>query len=161
MEAKAKLLGHPIHQMLVVFPLGLFGGAAVFDVLYQFTGKQAWAVTAYWALAAGLVTALPTAFFGFVDWNAIPKNTRAKRVGLAHGIGNIIAIYLFAQSLVSRLGRADAPLAFSTVVLVLGFVITGVTGWLGGELVDRMAIGVDPGAHPDAPSSLKVGKLSL
>jgi uncharacterized membrane protein len=154
MESRAKLLGHPIHQMLVVFPLGLLGMAVVFDLLAIGLNQGYWSEIGYWMMAAGIITGLLAAPFGAIDWFAIPSGTRAKRIGAVHGIGNVVVVVLFA---LSWLMRSDAPAAPGTMALALsfvGFVMALVTGWLGGELVDRLAVGVDEGAHVDAPSSL-------
>jgi uncharacterized membrane protein len=155
MESKAKLLGHPIHPMLIVFPLGLLVTAIVFDIIHLIAGDGRWAEVAFYLIAAGVLGGLAAAMFGWVDWFAIPAGTRAKRVGLLHGLGNIVVVLLFIVSWALR--RGGDPAAPSGTALVLSFVagaIALVTGWLGGELVDRLGIGVDDGAHPDAPSSL-------
>ena len=154
MESRAKLLGHPIHQMLIVFPLGLLGMAVVFDLLAIGLGNGYWSEIAYWMIAAGVVTGLLAAPFGTIDWFAIPSGTRAKRIGAVHGIGNVVVVLLFAASWFLR---GDAPAAPQALALLLSFAAGGlalVTGWLGGELVDRLSVGVDDGAHLDAPSSL-------
>src|SRR4029079_301879 len=80
MESRAKLLGHPIHPMLVVLPLGLFIGAVVFDALSLWRGSPAMAQVGFWNIAAGIVGGLLAAVFGLVDWLAIPAGTRAKRI---------------------------------------------------------------------------------
>ncbi len=154
MESRAKLLGHPIHQMLVVFPLGLLSMAVVFDLLALGLGQGYWSEVAYWMIAAGVITGLLAAPFGAIDWFAIPDGTRAKRIGALHGIGNVVVVLLFA---VSWWMRSDAPAAPPVRALLLSFLGGGMamaTGWLGGELVDRLGVGVDDGAHVDAPSSL-------
>jgi uncharacterized membrane protein len=154
MESRAKLLGHPIHQMLIVFPLGLLAMAVIFDVIAIILGSGYWSEIAFWMIAAGVVTGLIAAPFGTIDWWAIPSGTRAKRIGALHGIGNVVVVVLFA---LSWLFRADAPASPATIALILSFAgaaLSLVTGWLGGELVDRLAVGVDDGAHADAPSSL-------
>ncbi len=154
MESRAKLLGHPIHQMLIVFPLGLLGMAVVFDLFAVASGDGYWSEIAYWMIAAGIVTGLFAAPFGAIDWFASPAGTRAKQIGALHGGGNVVVLLLFAAS---WLMRGDAPAAPGPVAVALG-VIAGstalVTGWLGGELVDRLGVGVDDDAHVDAPSSL-------
>jgi uncharacterized membrane protein len=155
MESRAKLFGHPIHQMLVVFPFGLLATAVGFDLVSLFTGQGYWSELAYWMIAVGVVTGLLASPFGFIDWLAIPSGTRAKRIGAVHGLGNVVVVLLFA---VSWLLRRDAPAAPEAAALALSFVGGGmalVTGWLGGELVDRLSVGVDEGAHVDAPSSLR------
>jgi uncharacterized membrane protein len=105
-------------------------------------------------IAAGVVTWLVAAPFGFVDWLAIPSGTRAKRIGAVHGLGNVLVVLLFGASWLLRM---DAPTAPEVLALALSFAAGGLalfTGWLGGELVNRLAIGVDDGAHENAPSSL-------
>jgi uncharacterized membrane protein len=93
--------------------------------------------------------------FGLIDWLAIPNNTRAKRIGLLHGGSNLVVVLLFSASCWMRRGsEGEIP---STPALVLSFVavlLALVGGWLGGELVDRLGVGVDKGAHLNAPSSL-------
>lgn len=160
MESRAKLLGHPIHQMLIVFPLGLLAMAVVFDLLAIGLGNGYWSEIAYWMIAAGVVTGLLAAPFGAIDWFAIPSGSRARRIGAVHGIGNVVVVLLFA---VSWWMRRDAPAAPQALTLVLSFAAGGLalfTGWLGGELVDRLGVGVDDGAHVDAPSSLARRRVS-
>ena len=154
MEAKAKLFGHPIHQALIVFPLGVLSTAVIFDVIHLVTGNGRWAEISFWMIAAGLIAGLVAAPFGFIDWLGIPGGTRAKGVGLRHGIGNVMVVVLFAAS---WLMRRDNPASPETLALVLSFAGAGlalVTAWLGGELVNRLGIGVYDGANVNAPSSL-------
>lgn len=155
MESRIKLLGHPVHPMLIVFPLGLLSTAVVFDLFYVATGADDLAIFSFWALAAGLVGGLTAAVFGLVDWLGIPPGTRAKRLGAYHGIGNVVVVGLFALSFVTRLASpAYLPDPVPLVLGLAGAAVALVTAWLGGELVYRLRIGVDDGAHPDAPSSL-------
>ena len=155
MESRAKLVGHPIHQMLVVFPFGLLVMAAVFDLITLATGRAYWSEVAYWMMAAGVVTGLLAAPFGLIDWLAIPWSTRAKRVGAVHGLGNLAVVLLFAGSWWLRDPMTRPPAAPELALSFFGGALLLVTGWLGGELVDRLAVGVDDGAHVDAPSSLR------
>jgi uncharacterized membrane protein len=154
MEAKAKLFGHPIHQALIVFPLGVLATAVIFDAIHLITGSAQWPEVSFWMICAGVIAGLVVAPFGFVDWLGIPGGTRAKRVGALHGIGNVIVVLLFALSWVMR---RDNPTVPDTLALVLSFAGGGlalITGWLGGELVNRLGIGVHEGANVNAPSSL-------
>jgi len=154
MHDKAKLLGHPIHQMLIVFPLGLLATAVIFDVISLVSGATRWTEMAFYMIAAGIIGGLIAAVFGLIDWVAIPSRTRAKMIGLWHGGGNVVVVALFA---VSWLLRYDHPASPGTLALMFSFVpvvLALITGWLGGELVDRLGVGVDNGAHLNAPSSL-------
>ena len=72
MESRAKFLGHPAHQMLIVFPLGLLATAVIFDVIYLVGGGENMAFVAYWMIAAGIIGGFLAAPFGWIDWFAIP-----------------------------------------------------------------------------------------
>ena len=154
MESKARLLGHPIHQMLIVFPLGLLTTAIVFDVIHLATHTPLWSTISYWMIAAGIIGGLVAAIFGVIDWVAIPRGTRAYRLGLLHGLGNVCLVLLFALSWWLRRPDPGSPSVFAIVLVVLGGALSLVTGWIGGELVDRLGVGVSDGANLDAPSSL-------
>jgi uncharacterized membrane protein len=155
MQSRAKLLGHPVHPMLIVFPLGLLATAVIFDILYLITDHAGFNVTAAYVIAIGILGGLVAAVFGLVDWLTIPAGTRAKRVGALHGLGNVVVVLLFA---ISWFLRASAG-GWHPSVLALVFSFVGValalgTSWLGGELVDRLGVGVEDDANLDAPSSL-------
>ena len=155
MESRVKVLGHPVHPMLVVFPLGLLSTAVVFDVLYLVTGNEELAFFSFWAIAAGLVGGLAAAVFGLIDWLALPRGTRARAVGLTHGAGNVVVVGLFAVSWILRTG--DPAYGTDLLPFVLALAGAGIalfTAWLGGELVYRLRVAVDDDAHLDASSSL-------
>src|ERR1043165_356667 len=102
MESHAKLMGHPVHQMLIVFPLGLLAMAVIFDLIGLAMGAGGWSQAAYSMIAAGVLTGLIAAPFGLVDWLGIPSRTRAKKVGAVHGIGNVFVLLLFGMSWARR-----------------------------------------------------------
>ena len=154
MKAQATLLGHPIHPMLIVFPLGLFPIAVIFDLIYWFTKTPTWAEVSYWVIAAGIIGALVAALFGLIDWLKIPSGTRAKSIGLLHGIVNVIVAGLFVVSWLLRRPNPTAPDLLDIALGIVAVVLALFAGWLGGELVYRLKIGVDEEAHPDAPNSL-------
>jgi uncharacterized membrane protein len=155
MESKAKMMGHPVHPMLIVFPLGLLAASLGFDVGYLTTSNQEFAIVSFWMIGAGILGGLLAAVFGAIDWWAIPAHTRAKAIGLWHGVGNVVVVLLF---ILSWWVRSHAPgYAPPTTAVTLSCFAVGlalITGWLGGELVDRLGIGVDDGAHLNAPNSL-------
>ena len=159
MDAKAKIFGHSVHQMLIVFPLGLLGMSVVFDLLYIGLANATFAEVAYWMQLAGVVSALIAAPFGFIDWLGIPRGTRARRIGAIHGGGNLLVALLFLASVWMRRDAVAPPPDAVYVCSFLGVALSLVTAWLGGELVDRLGVGVHEGAHVDAPSSLKVREL--
>ncbi len=155
MESRAKALGHPIHPMLIVFPLGLLSVSVVVDILYLITSNTRFPFVSFVMIAAGVIGGVVAAVFGLWDFLAIPGGTRAKAIGLLHGGGNLLVLLLFLGSWLLRYSSPDyVPTAGAIAMSVLGFAISAVTGWLGGELVDRLGVGIDRGANLNAPNSL-------
>ena len=154
MEARAKLLGHAIHQMLIPYPLALLTTAVIFDVIHLFTGTALWALIAFWLIAAGIIGGLAAAVFGVLDWTAIPGDTRARKIGTLHGVGNVLLVGLFAASWFLCPDDPANPGGLAIALAVSGGALSLFTAWLGGELVDRLGVGVDDGANLNAPSSL-------
>ena len=152
--SRAAIGGHPIHPMLIPFPVAFLVGTLVVDIVFASTGDAFWARAAFWLLAAGIVMGALAAVFGLIDFLA-HERVRALNAAWVHFLGNAAAIVLSIWNIAQRWNDAAAGatglgIALSAIVVA----ILLVTGWLGGELVDRMGVGVDDGAHLDAPSSL-------
>jgi uncharacterized membrane protein len=157
MEARAKIFGHAIHPILIVYPLGLLSAAVIFDVIYLVTGNPTWTTVSFWMIAAGIIGGLLAAVFGLIDYLGIPSGTRAARIGLLHGLTNLCVVILFIASWLLRWNSPEVP---STAAFALSFIaVVGALlgGWLGGELVERLGVGVTPGANVNAPNSLTHG----
>lgn len=155
MESRVKLAGHPIHPMLIVLPLGLLSMGVVFDIVYLVTNDATFAEVAFWDISLGIVGGLLAAIFGAIDWLAIPRNTRAKRIGAWHGGGNLVIVLLFIVSWFLRLSNhAYAPDLVPFVLGLVGVLAALVTAWLGGEMVFRLRVAVDDDAGLDASNSL-------
>lgn len=155
MKSPAKLFGHAIHPMLIVFPLGLLVIAVVFDGVYFFSRERTFAAVAYWDIAAGIAGGLIAAVFGFIDWMAVPIGTRAKAIGAWHGGANLVMLMLFGVSWLFRYRAPEHTPDTTTFLLgLVGLAVALVGGWLGGELVEQLGVSVNPEANPNAPSSL-------
>lgn len=154
MESRVKVFGHPVHPILVAFPLGLFATAVVFDLMYVVGGDPLFATVSYWIMIAGIIGGLAAAPFGLIDWLAIPEQTRAKAIGQLHGLGNAVVLLLFIGSWLLRRDAPERPDMWAHLLSLAGVGLVLVTGWLGGELVDRLGVGVDEGANLNAPSSI-------
>jgi uncharacterized membrane protein len=152
MQSRIQVLGHPVHQIAVMFPIGAFGFASVSDSLHSATGDREFAVAARHALTFGLVTAMAAAPFGLIDWLAIPKQTRAKRVGAWHAVGNVVVLALFAAARVHRTRRRVS--ASAKLFSLAGLALTSATAWAGTELINRYRVGVHELIGENAPSSL-------
>lgn len=154
MKSKATLFGHPVHPMLIVFPLGLLSVGAIFDIIYACTQNGHWADVSYWMIVSGIIGGLIAAVFGLIDWVGIPQRTRAKYIGLIHGLSNVVVVVLFIISWFMRRPDPAAPSITAMVLGWIGIVVALFAGWLGGELVYRLDVGVEQGANLDAPNSL-------
>jgi uncharacterized membrane protein len=138
--SRAAIGGHPIHPMLVPFPIAFLVGAFVVDLVFALGGDPFWARAGFWLLAAGIVTGAVAAAFGLIDFLAIPR-ARALAAAWVHFLGNGAAILLALWNLVQRwgeIGPGGGGIALSAIVVL----ILLVTGWLGGELAYRYRIGV-------------------
>lgn len=155
MEAKAKVLGHPIHQMLIVFPLGVLAMSLFFDLIALAADLPKLHEAAFYMIAAGVISGLIAAVFGLIDFLAIPAGTRAKKVGALHGVGNVVVVVLFAASWWLRRDSVPSPEVLAVILSAVAAGLATLTGWLGGELVGRLGVGVDDGAHLNARSSLR------
>jgi uncharacterized membrane protein len=148
MNKGAKLFGHPIHPMLVVFPIGLLATSVIFDIIGLLGDNRTFHLVAFYMLAAGVIGGLIAALFGAMDWLAIPSNTRGKQVGFVHAVTNVIVLAMFIiAGFVRR--QIDDPENLSLVLSVAALVLLSFGGWLGGELVYRYGIGVE-GDNPTA-----------
>ena len=161
MESRVKLFGHPVHPMLIVFPLGLLATAVIFDLLYLIFDNRLLPTASFYMIAAGVLGGLLAAIFGFVDWLALPNGSRAKNIGLWHGLGNVLIVGLFAVSWLLRSDNVDfVPDSMAMILSFAGAALALITGWIGGELVYRLGVGVDPGANVNAPNSIAEGSVT-
>ncbi len=161
MESRVKLFGHPVHPMLVVFPLGLFATAVIFDILYLIFNNELLPTASFYMIAAGVLGGLLAAIFGFIDWMALPNNTRAKNIGLWHGLGNFVIVLLFIGSWLLRRDNVDfVPDSLALILSIAAVAMALITAWIGGELVYRLGVGVDPGANVNAPNSITESSAS-
>lgn len=142
LQSKASIKGHPLHPMLVPFPIASFTGALVTDIVYWRTANIMWSNFSAWLITAGLVTGALAALAGLIDFASRPA-IRAQRPAWPHAIGNTIAMLLsFVNIFVhSRDGWTSVVptglILSAVVVLILLF-----TGWMGGSLVYRHRVGV-------------------
>jgi uncharacterized membrane protein len=140
MESKVRIAGHPVHPMLVPFPIALWVFSLLCDLVYAFGGGVAWDRAAFYTLAGGIVGALAAAVPGLIDYRAI-ISPATKRIATWHLSLNLTLVVLFSIDLWLRTWmapRAALPLLLS----VVGVALLGVSGWLGGELVYVRSVGV-------------------
>lgn len=141
-ESKAAIRRHPLHPMLVPFPIAYLAGALATDIAYLSTADPFWARGSLWLVGAGLMMGILAAGLGFTDFLA-RREIRAHRTAWKHLIGNAIVLALAFVSMLLRVADAEAAVMPEGLVLsVVIVVILGFTGWLGGELSYRHRIGM-------------------
>ena len=126
MKARARILGHPLHRVLIVFPLGLLATSFFFDLAWLVRGRDQLAIVAWWLILAGVGGGLVAALVGLVDWLAIPEGTRARRVvgGVALVLGRFVPIVRTFVSLAA--GISSDPRRKFNLWNILGAVL-----WIG------------------------------
>lgn len=144
MRATARLASHPLHPILIVFPLGLWIGSWIFDVLGYFTGNNLLWAAGFYCVIAGCVGAVLAAVAGFIDWmTVVPPRSSAKRRGLTHGVLNALVLAAFIFIAYRRGDPGRAPGGLEITISTIAIVALGISGWLGGSLVVHNQIGVD------------------
>jgi uncharacterized membrane protein len=140
--ATAKIMGHPLHPLLVTLPIGFFVATLLFDLIYWSGREPAFATGALWLLGAGLFGAVLAAIAGVIDFTGDPR-IRGLSGAWPHAIGNVIAVLIQAFSFFQRSqDAAGAVLPLGLILSIVAIAIFGVTGWLGGELVFRGRVAV-------------------
>lgn len=140
----ARVAGHPIHPMLVPFPVAFLCALPLTDFVYYKTGDAFWIGASWWLCLAGLATALLAAVAGAADFFG-RKKTREYRAARVHFVGNLIAVLITALNLYLRFKHPDdIPLPWGLPLSLAVLAILGVTGWYGGELAYRYRIGGIP-----------------
>ena len=144
-----RLLGHPMHPMLVAFPIGLLALVPLWDALALLGVTDDAAPVAYWSALAGLVGGGLAVITGLVDFVRLPPGA-AVNTALVHASAALTALSLFGVAFAFRSNTA-APSTLVIVLDALGAAVLGVTGWFGGHLVFRHGAGVEP--EPAKPNT--------
>jgi uncharacterized membrane protein len=144
MQSRASIGGHPIHPILIPFPIALWATSFIVDILFYFTRHPTLLIISKFMIAAGCIGAVLAAIFGIIDWLGI-KNGEVKKVANWHARLNIIALIVFAVSLFLRMGNysqlVGRKLTIPFLLSLLGVILITISGWLGGELVFRYGMG--------------------
>lgn len=152
MPTPASIAKHPIHPMLVVFPIALFVFAFLCDIAFLMTADRRYSTVAYYCIAGGIVGGVLAAVPGFIDYASL-RGPEVKRKGRLHMLLNLAAVALFAVNFYLRTepGRdmTDASMTLPFALSLVGVGLLGASGWLGGEMVYVHGVGVEK----DAPHS--------
>jgi nitrite reductase/ring-hydroxylating ferredoxin subunit/uncharacterized membrane protein len=143
MRSKAHIKSHPIHPILVTFPLAFYIGTLLFDSLRIIKDNIAFGITGEYIHAAGIIAAVCAAVPGIIDYiyTVPPKSSAKKRAGI-HGVTNTAVLLIFCVALYCK--HIDKFPPYIVLLLeFIGVVLTTYAGWLGGTLVHRNQIGID------------------
>lgn len=158
MYSKVRIAGHPVHPMLIAFPVAFYTATLLGYAAYAATDNLFWWRLGLLSNAAGVLSAVLAAIPGFIDWaTGIPKGSAAKATGRIHMLLNVGALALFTVNLlaqanrwmeltrtVATTGQIDAPdPALALVLSALGVLLTIAAGFFGWKLVQTHHVGVD------------------
>src|SRR5215831_16378004 len=139
MASKASIGGHPLHPMLIPFPIGLLVFSLLADLIYLWRGNPVWEhYIAFYTLLAGIIGAAAAAIPGMIDWATLTDRA-AVRVANWHARVNIIGLLIFIASFYLRTTSGAAWITsmprLPIILSIIGVIGLAIAGWLGGELV--------------------------
>lgn len=148
MASPASIGRHPIHPMLIPFPIALWVFSLVADVIYLWRGNPLWRDSlAFYTLLGGIIGGAAAAVPGFVDWLSL-KEPEVVKVANWHARLNVIALLIFVASFYLRTTGGSSWVGGSYIIpvllSVLGVILISISGWLGGELVFKHGVAVEP-----------------
>ena len=139
MQGKATIAGHPVHPILVTFPIGCFVAAVVCDIISIWAGPVFWAPMSTWLILFGVIGALVAGLFGFIDYLSAPMSAQAKNVAAWHMTLNLALIIIFGLACAVRFHDHASVAGYA--LTALGIVLLAVAGYLGGDVAHRHLVG--------------------
>ena len=142
MRTPASIAGHPIHAMLIVFPIGLLIFSLICDLIStRSADPTTWALVAFYTMVGGFIGALCAAIPGLIDLLSLTDRA-IKKTAITHMSINLVAVALYAINIWLRL-QSGTNTGTPLVLSVIGVCMLAVSGWLGGKMVHEAGIGVD------------------
>jgi uncharacterized membrane protein len=147
MASPASIGGHPVHPMIIPFPIALWVFSLVADVIYLWRGNPVWRdYIAFYTLLGGIIGAAVAAVPGLIDWLSL-KDREVVKIANWHARLNVIALLIFASSFYLRTSGGSGLVSGSHTIpfglSVLGVILITISGWLGGELVFKHGVAVE------------------
>ena len=139
MQGKATVAGHPIHPLLVTFPIGSYVAAVIADIIFLTSGSSFWGTMSMWLIAFGIAGSLLAAFFGFVDYLSAPMSRQARGVANLHAVLNVCMLIVFGVALAARYFWPE--FVWGHIATLIGICMLLVSGILGGNLAHQHLVG--------------------
>lgn len=157
--SKVTIAGHPIHPMIVGFPIAFYTAGVVTMIVYGVLGSKYWVQTSVYLLFAGVITALVAALVGLADlFFGVPRQTPARKTGLVHMALNLVGTIVFAGAALVLWHRWRTQVEPAIALpLLLGLIALGTTvaaGSFGWKLVQTHHVGIDEGPREAAMTEL-------
>lgn len=144
MSSPASIRSHPIHPMLIVFPIGLWIFSFICDIVYHAgTHNAFWKGMAFYTMLGGVIGAIVAAVPGFIDYLSL-RDPTVRRIATTHMVLNVIVVASFIFNLGIRFNASTGNEVFPVVLSMVGIAILSVSGWLGGSLVYEHQVAVAP-----------------
>jgi uncharacterized membrane protein len=143
MQGKATVAGHPVHPLLVTFPIGSYVAAVIADVIFVTGGSSFWGTMSMWLIAFGIAGTLLAGFFGFVDYLSAPMSSQARRVANLHFLFNVCTLIVFGVAFAARYFWPQ--FVWGHIATAAGICLLLVSGILGGTLAHRHLVGSSEG----------------
>jgi len=144
MRSRASIGSHPLHPMLVAFPIGLLVTSFIFDLVARWRDLPSLSSAAWYCIIAGLIGGVIAAIPGIVDlFSIVPPNSSARWRAYKHAILNGLVMVAFIADAAYRGGPGVMADKTSLILSACGVVLIGCSGWLGATLVYRNQIAVD------------------
>lgn len=141
MQGKARIKEHPIHPMLVSFPIGFWTGSLIADIAYFATDNDFWTSMGTTLIGFGIIAALLAAVFGFIDYLTAPMDRKTKGTATKHMLVNLGVTLLYVINYVLRARTPETVTGYVLSVIAIAALLY--SGWLGGDLVYEHKVGVE------------------
>lgn len=146
MQSKIRLFGHPVHPMIVPFPIAFYTATLVCSIAYAVNGDTFWFHVAFVANCSALVTAAVAILPGLIDWLSLPELSDARTTGLKHMVANVFSLGCFTANAVimfTKLHEPNPPIQGSIMLAAFGFLIMLYAGFKGWKMVQTHHVGID------------------
>ncbi|MCP1315530.1 MULTISPECIES: DUF2231 domain-containing protein [unclassified Halomonas] len=141
-KSRASLAGHPLHPVMIHFPVAALMALVASDLAYWYTGDPFWVRSGLWLAGVGAFGGWFASIAGIIDLVSVSR-IRRLITGWSHAIVAVVMLSLASLNWLLRLNSPEAILPWGLAVSLVTGALIALAGWLGGQLVYEHAVGVD------------------